>query len=76
MFKTSKVTTKYQATIPKEIRIKLNLKAGDYVVFEEKDDEIVISKVKNVDWQYLKSVSPTLEEEWLSEADEQAYADL
>lgn len=76
MFKASKVTTKYQATIPKEIRTKLNLKAGDYIVFEEKDDQIVISKVKNVDWQYLKSVSPTLEEEWLSEADEQAYADL
>lgn len=76
MHQSSKVTTKYQATIPKEIRAKLDLKAGDYVMFEERNDEIVISKVTSIDWQYLKSVSPTLEAEWLSEADEKAYGDL
>jgi len=76
MRQSSKVTTKYQATIPKEIRAKLNLEAGDYLLFEDKNDEIVISKVKNIDWQYLKSVSSTLEAEWLSEADEEAYGDL
>jgi antitoxin PrlF len=76
MHQSSKVTTKYQATIPKEIRTKLDLKAGDYVLFEDKSDEIVISKVKNVDWQYLKAISSSLEAEWLSEADEEAYGDL
>lgn len=76
MHQSSKVTTKYQATIPKEIRAKLDLKAGDYVMFEERNDEIVISKVTSIDWQYLKSVSLTLEAEWLSEADEKAYGDL
>lgn len=76
MQQSSKVTTKYQATIPKQIRAKLNLEAGDYLLFEEKNDEIVISKAKGIDWQYLKSVSSTLEAEWLSEADEEAYGDL
>ena len=76
MHQSSKVTAKYQATIPKEIRAKLDLKAGDYLVFEDKNDEIIISKVKSTDWQYLKSISSTLEAEWLSEADEEAYGDL
>ena len=76
MHQSSKVTAKYQATIPKEIRAKLDLEAGDYLLFEDKNDQIVISKVKSVDWQYLKSVSSSLEAEWLSEADEEAYGDL
>jgi len=50
MHQSSKVTTKYQATIPKEIRAKLHLEAGDYLLFEDKNDEIVISKVKSVDF--------------------------
>ena len=76
MHHSSKVTTKYQTTIPKEIRAKLDLKAGDYVLFEDRNDEIIIRKVTSVDWQYLKSVSPTLEAEWLSVADEKAYGNL
>lgn len=73
---TSKVTSKYQATIPKEIRAKLNLKAGDKILFNEVDGQITITKVEPIDWQYLKSISPTLEPEWLSDADEEAYGDL
>ena len=76
MSKLSKLTTKYQATIPKEVREKLGLKAGDRLMFVEKDGEMTIKKVEGVDWQYLQAVSPTLEPEWLSEEDERAYADL
>ena len=76
MSKLSKLTTKYQATIPKEVRVKLGLKAGDRLMFVEKDGEMTIKKVEGVDWQYLQAVSPTLEPEWLSEEDERAYADL
>lgn len=74
--KTSKVTSKYQATIPKEVRAKLNLQAGDNIAFSEVEGQIVISKVESTDWVYLKSISSTLEAEWLSDEDEQAYADL
>lgn len=73
---TSKVTSKYQATIPKEIRTKLNLQAGDNIAFSEVDGQIIISKVEPTDWNYLQSISGILEPEWLSDEDEQAYADL
>ena len=76
MNQLSKLTTKYQATIPKEVRTKLGLKAGDRLMFVEKDGEMTIKKVEGVDWQYLQAVSPTLQPEWLSEEDERAYADL
>ena len=72
----SKVTSKYQATIPKEIRAKLNIQAGDRIIFNEIDGQITLAKVEPIDWQYLKSISPTLEAEWLSDADEEAYGDL
>lgn len=73
---SSKLTAEYQAEIPKKVRLKLGLEAGDTVMFEERDDEIIIVKVESLDWKYLKAVSQSLEEEWLSAADEAAYADL
>ena len=76
MSKPSKLTSKYQATIPKEIRAKLGLKAGDCILFNENEGEVTISKVEGTDWQYLKAISPTLEPEWSSQADEEAYGDL
>ncbi|MCL4518365.1 MAG: AbrB/MazE/SpoVT family DNA-binding domain-containing protein [Thaumarchaeota archaeon] len=42
----SSVSEKGQVTIPKEIRDALQLKAGDKVVFVERDDEIVVHKAK------------------------------
>lgn len=76
MSKPSKLTSKHQATIPLEIRNKLDLQAGDYIMFSDRDGEITLTKVEGVDWQYLEAVSPTLEPEWLSPADEEAYANL
>jgi AbrB family looped-hinge helix DNA binding protein len=40
----SKVTTKYQAVIPKEVRKIMNLKVGDYIVYEVTADETIILK--------------------------------
>lgn len=40
----SSVTQKFQVTLTKPVREKLNLKAGDRIVFVEKDGEIVIRK--------------------------------
>ena len=72
----SKLTTKHQATIPKQVRNKLALQAGDYIQFQERDGQVVLTKVERVDREYLGAVGMTLESEWLSEADEAAYADL
>ena len=72
---TSKVTQKYQATIPQAVRAKLEIEKGDRVIFEIEDEKVVLKKLSPVDWEYLESVSATLSE-WSSEADEEAYSDL
>ena len=72
---TSKVTQKYQATIPQGIREKLEIEKGDRVIFEIEDEKVVLKKLSTLDWEYLESISATLGE-WSSEADEEAYRDL
>ncbi len=72
---TSKVTQKYQATIPQAVRKKLGIEKGDRVTFEIEDEKVILKKVSSVDWEYLESVSATLSE-WSSDADEEAYRDL
>ena len=39
---TSKVTQKYQATIPQAIREKLAIEKGDRVIFEIEDEKVVL----------------------------------
>lgn len=70
------MTSKYQATIPKNIRAKLGLEAGDRILFEEQDGMVTISKIEATDWQYLEAISLTLDPEWSSSSDEKAYANL
>ena len=76
MMEFSKLTAKYQTTIPKPIRTLLNLQPGDYVQFRESNGQVVVDKVSKVDTDYLQAVGATLESEWLSSADEEAYGDL
>lgn len=72
---TSKVTQKYQATIPQVIREKLAIEKGDRVIFEIENEKVVLKKLAIPDWEYLESVSASLSE-WSSAADEAAYNDL
>ena len=71
---TAKVTSKFQTTIPKKIREKLDIHSNDTIVFEIEDDHTIIRKVNVVDTGYLKAMESTLEE-WNSEEDS-AYDDL
>lgn len=75
MNETSKLTSKYQATIPKSIREKLGLKAGDTVVFREQGDHIVFAKATKLDLDYLRSLESTLSE-WAGPEDDEAFRDL
>lgn len=69
----SRLTSKYQATIPIAIREHLHLKKGDAVVYELlPDDSVVIRKSLLLDIQYLQSLNSTLTE-WESDDDEQVY---
>ncbi|MES9901266.1 MAG: type II toxin-antitoxin system PrlF family antitoxin [Sedimenticola sp.] len=72
---TSKLTKKYQATIPEPIRHLLHLEAGDAIAFDIEDNDVHIRKARPVDLVFVRSLEATLNE-WASEADEEAYRDL
>jgi len=72
---TSKLTKKYQATIPKSVRRILDLEAGDAIAFDIEGDNIHLRKARPVDLVFTQSLEGTLSE-WVSEADEEAYRDL
>ena len=40
----SKVTYKFQLTVPKKVREKFNLKEGDTLVFIEEDGKLILTK--------------------------------
>jgi AbrB family looped-hinge helix DNA binding protein len=75
MAAVSRLTSKYQATIPREVRRLLHLERGDRVLFEERDGRVTLRKVLPTDFAYLRSVEGTLTE-WTSPADEDAYGGL
>lgn len=73
---SSKITSKFQATIPKEVRNLLKLKSGDTIIFEIINNKtIVIKKAKPFDKQYIKAVQQTLTE-WDSKEDDEDYKHL
>jgi len=71
----SKLTTKYQATVPKSVRKKLNLDSGDIIAFDIDGDSIKLRKATPTDVDFFNALVPTLNE-WNSENDEDAYHDL
>ena len=71
----SRLTSKYQATIPAEVRRALRLKQGDTVQFEIDGDRVTLRRRSAADRAYLRSLQATLSE-WASPFDEEAYADL
>lgn len=71
----SKVTTKYQTTIPLEVREKLGIRQGDMVAFELENGVVRLRRVVPLDVEYAKALAGTLGE-WSSENDEEAYRDL
>jgi len=72
---TSKLTSKYQATIPAAVRKALKLSAGEVVAFDIEDGEVRLRKGTPVDIEFAKALPGTLSE-WQSEADDKAYSDL
>ena len=72
---SSRLTSKFQATIPSAVREKLDLTAGDTISFRLENDKIVLRKVTPLDLAYLESLETTLSE-WNSEHDDDAYGDL
>ena len=65
MYVKSKVTSKYQITIPKPLRKKLGINKGDEIIFEGEDDRIIIRVEKKMD--PIKAIEGILEGEDLEE---------
>jgi antitoxin PrlF len=73
----SRVTKKYQATIPAPVRQRLGLRPGDSILFEESKPTgaIILLRADPIDLEYLEALEGTLSE-WNSENDDRAYRDL
>ncbi len=71
----SKLTSKFQATIPADVREKLGLVQGDVVVFRVLDGAVLLEKATPFDPEFSRYVSSTLSE-WDSDEDEEAFRDL
>jgi len=72
---TSKLTKKYQATIPEPVRRLLHLNIGDEIAFDIQKDGVYLRRERSVDIAFTQSVESTLSE-WTTEEDEEAYSDL
>lgn len=73
---TSKLTSKYQATVPADVRAALGLKAGDTIRWDVEGGVARVRKTDPVDMLFLNGVEANLAEEWLSPADMDAWRDL
>ena len=68
----SKLTSKSQTTIPQSVRRALGLQPVDILEYEITNGQVLITKARN-----NKTEDPFRTfDEWSSQADEQAYADL
>jgi antitoxin PrlF len=72
---SSKITQKFQTTVPRQVRQLLRLQAGDSVVFEIEDDKVMVRKANPIDLQFAAGLTSTLGE-WGSSNDEEAYSEL
>lgn len=72
----SKLTSKYQTTVPAPVRQALDLTKGDAIVFETADDgTVTVRKARSLDLDFATALEPLLSE-WDSKEDEEAYRGL
>ena len=73
----SKVTAKGQVTIPKAVRERLRVGAGDVIVYEfQENGVVVVRKMEPFDAGWHRALSTTLADEWNSPEDDEAFGDL
>jgi antitoxin PrlF len=69
---TSRLTSKAQTTIPQAVRVALRLADGDTIAYAIEGDRVIVTKAMPA-----REDDPFRTfDEWASEADERAYADL
>ena len=75
MKNTSRLSSKGQVTIPREIRAALHLETGDLVAYDLKDGKAILRRAEPFDAAYHSALSETVEE-WGSVDDDKAFRDL
>ena len=75
MLQTSKLTSKFQATVPLPVRKALHLKAGDLVGFEIEGNEVRLRRATPLDLAFTQALEGTLSE-WFSKEDDKAFKGL
>ena len=71
----SRVTSKFQATIPLPVRTTLGIKQGDVLAFEIENGLVRLTRASLRDIAFAQAVEGTLCE-WDSAADDEAYREL
>jgi AbrB family looped-hinge helix DNA binding protein len=71
----SKISSKGQVTLPKEVREAVGLHPGDMIAYEVKDGVIVLRHVEPFDAAFHAALSNTLDE-WATPEDDKAFRDL
>lgn len=71
----SKISAKGQTTIPTKIRKRFGSNEGATLLYEIKNDDLVIRKIEEQSDPYLKAITSTLTE-WDSVEDNEVWNDL
>jgi antitoxin PrlF len=72
---TSKLSSKSQVTLPKEVRAALGAGPGDVIAYEVEGNVVYLKRVEPFDAAFHKALAHTLSE-WASTEDEEAFSDL
>lgn len=75
MTSVSRLTSKFQATIPSPVRAALGLKQGDALAFEIENGLVRLTRASPRDIAFAQALEGTLSE-WDSAADDEAYRAL
>ena len=75
VMQTSRLSSKGQVTLPREVRKAIGAEAGDTIGYEVEDNVVRLKKLEPFDAAFHKALSNTLDE-WATEADEEAFRDL
>ena len=75
MMHTSRLTSKFQATVPTPVRKALKLRAGDLIGFEVAGDDVRLRRATPLDVAFAQALEGTMTE-WASRQDDEAFKDL
>jgi AbrB family looped-hinge helix DNA binding protein len=71
----SKISSKNQITVPKEVRERLGIQPGDILAYDIEDERVILRKAEPFDREFHEALAKTLQE-WSTSEDEEAFRDL